>query len=344
MDILALVFSFFSGIFAAALGPLMTFVLCGIWGVVGIVGVAANSSFNFLGLFPFGLFFGPHIAFGGGVAALAYASKKGYIQTARDITLPLMGMKKPDVLIVGGIFGVIGHVLNYGFALLLPGKIDTIAAAIVISAILAKLLFETSNIFGTVTEEDKLVGGRFSIFAKCNWVPHMATPPMITTLSIGGGGIAAYAVATMLPDPLVGGLAGPLMFVICAMPLALFYVGLPIPVTHHITIGAGYAVMASGGNLMWGIAFGVIGGYAAEFFARVMLVYGDTHIDPPAASVAFTSLLSLGILPVLNIYTMDAYVIPSIIIVASIIYGYISHKKIEKYESSNKEGLKEAAL
>lgn len=335
MDMMMLLSAFFSGIFASALGALMTFVLCGIWGIVGIAAVAANASFNFLGLFPFGIFFGPHVAFGGAVGALAYASKKGYIKTGRDITLPMMGIGKPDVLIVGGIFGALGCAINYGISLLLPGKIDTIAATIVISAIIAKTMFEGPNLFGNVTEEDKKAGGRFSLFTKCTWVPYMSQAHMITVLSLGGGGLASYAVATMLPNPEVGGLAAPLMFVICAIPLALFYIGLPIPVTHHITIGAGYAVAASGGNILWGIAMGLIGGYAAEFFSRVLLDYGDTHIDPPAASVTFTSLISLGILPALGIYNMDPTITPSIIIAISVIYGFISYKKVTKHEMTD---------
>ncbi|MEZ5364899.1 MAG: hypothetical protein R2748_21855 [Bryobacterales bacterium] len=45
------------------------------------------------------------------------------------------------------------------------------------------------------------------------------------------------------------------------------------------------------GSLAGGVVFGLIGAFAGEFFARVFLNHGDTHIDPPAAAIAFTVML-----------------------------------------------------
>ncbi|BES65668.1 hypothetical protein SANA_21070 [Gottschalkiaceae bacterium SANA] len=333
MDFTTLIFAFFAGIFASAIGPLMTFVFCGIFGIVGVAAVAAGAQVDILGTFAFGIWFGPHVAFAGAVAALSYAQKRGYIESGRDITLPMMNMKKPDVLIVGGLFGAMGYVTNALVGMALPGKIDTIAASIVITSVLAKLLFDNSGLFGKVDEEDQKLGGRYSIFAKNNWVPYMATPPMLLTLALGIGGLSAYTVKMLLATS-IAGLAAPLMFLICAVPLALFYVGLPVPVTHHIAIGAGYAVFASGGNLFWGFAGAIIGAFAGEFFARLWLVYGKTHIDPPACSVAVTSLLMLGILPALNFYEVDPMITPSVIVAAAVIYSVYSWGRLEKATES----------
>jgi hypothetical protein len=331
MDFNTLIFAFFAGIFASAIGPLMTFVFCGIFGIVGIGMVASGATVDFVGTFAFGIWFGPHVAFAGAVAALSYAQSRGYIESGRDITLPMMNMKKPDVLIVGGIFASLGYVTNYFIGLALPGKIDTVAASILVTSVIAKLIFDKTGLFGKVDETDQKLGGRFSIFAKNNWVPYMATPPMLVTLALGIGGLSAYTVQMLLDTP-IAGLAAPLMFLICAVPLALFYVGLPVPVTHHIAIGAGYAVFASGGNIAWGFAGAMIGAFAGEFFARLWLVYGKTHIDPPACSVAVTSLLMLGILPALNFYEIDSIITPSIIVILSIAYAIYSHLQLEKAE------------
>jgi hypothetical protein len=61
-------------------------------------------------------------------------------------------------------------------------------------------------------------------------------------------------------------------------------------------------------------------------------VYGKTHIDPPACSVAVTSLLMLGILPALNFYEIDSIITPSIIVILSIAYAIYSHLQLEKAE------------
>jgi hypothetical protein len=45
------------------------------------------------------------------------------------------------------------------------------------------------------------------------------------------------------------------------------------------------------GSLAVGIVFGVVGAFAGELFARLFLIHGDTHIDPPAAAIAFSVLL-----------------------------------------------------
>jgi hypothetical protein len=322
-------FAFLSGIFACTIGPLMTFVFCGIFGIVGVAAVAAGVEANILGIFAFGIWFGPHVAFAGGVAALSYASKKGYLESGRNITLPMMGLKKPDVLIVGGVFGALGHIVNHYIAMGMPGRIDSIATSIVITSVLAKLLFDDTGLFGTVTDEDRELGGRYSIRTRTTWCPWQSTPPMIMTLALGIGGVSAYTVKLLL-DTNIAPLAAPLMFLICAVPLALFFVGLPIAVTHHIAIGAGYATFASGGNLYWGFAGAIIGAFSGEFFARLWLVYGKTHVDPPACAVAVTSLLMLGILPALDFYRIDPVVTPSVIIALAVVYSVVSHVQLEK--------------
>ena len=49
MDFMTLIFAFFAGIFASAIGPLMTFVFCGIFGIIGVAAVAAGVQVNILG-------------------------------------------------------------------------------------------------------------------------------------------------------------------------------------------------------------------------------------------------------------------------------------------------------
>lgn len=85
--------------------------MTGIFSVAGSVAAmcgAGDASNILLNYVAFGPFFGPHIAFAGGVAASAFARKKGITENGADIATALGGCNEPSVLLVGGIFGVIG--------------------------------------------------------------------------------------------------------------------------------------------------------------------------------------------------------------------------------------------
>lgn len=114
MNIISLIAAFGGGTFAAAIGGLPAFIMTGVFAVVGAVAGmcgAADASNILVNYMAFGSFFGPHIAFAGGVAASAYAHKKGLTENGADIATALCGLNDPSVLLVGGIFGVIGFLL-----------------------------------------------------------------------------------------------------------------------------------------------------------------------------------------------------------------------------------------
>jgi len=97
---------------------------------------------------------GPHVAFGGGAAAAAYAARKGYLDTgfpyyeAKNVTYSLGA--RADVLVVGGAFGVVGLLLaalsagTLGAAGDLPWPglpWDPLMGSVVLSAFLHRLAF-----------------------------------------------------------------------------------------------------------------------------------------------------------------------------------------------------------
>ena len=76
MSILSLIAAFGGGTFGAALGALPAFIMTGFVALAGAGIALAGGPDALVGNLAFGSFFGPHIAFAGGVAAAAYAGRK----------------------------------------------------------------------------------------------------------------------------------------------------------------------------------------------------------------------------------------------------------------------------
>ncbi len=274
--------AFGGGVFAAAIGTLPAFIFTGLAVIAGVAEAQGGGGTAILDHVAFGPFFGPHIAFGGGVAAVSYAHRKGLVESARDITPPLMGLGRPDVLAVGGVFGMIGYAIERGLqAGGLGPWTDTIALTVVISAILVRLAYGSTGVFG----EPGQGGRRFRPDDAACWLRWQEKPGQILLIGLGAGIPSAY-VALLLGAP-AGGVAG---FGIAAASLIFAQMGGQTPVTHHIALPAAAAALATG-SLAVGVVFGIVGAFAGELFARLFLIHGDTHIDPPAAAIALSILL-----------------------------------------------------
>src|SRR5688572_16437964 len=137
---MALLAAFGGGLFGAALGAVPVFVFTG---VLALVGVAAATAGHFeLLQIEFGPVLVPHVSFGGGVAAAAYAGSRGRLKTGRDIAAPLMGVGSMDVLLVGGAFGSAGYALHAALAATgIAAWTDSVALTVVITAIAARYMF-----------------------------------------------------------------------------------------------------------------------------------------------------------------------------------------------------------
>ena len=274
IDSTTLIAAFGGGLFAAAIGTLPSFVFTGLLVLAGVCVAAAGGGPEVLTSVAFGPVFGPHIAFGGGAAATAYAYRRGLIPSGREVTLPLMGLERPDVLLVGGCFGMLGYLLNHVWLLAgLGNRTDTIALTVVVSGMLARGCFGHSG----------LASKRFRPSDDAHWVRHQERPAQWTCIGAGVGLVSAYMALEIGADR--GG--DVLGFGIAAASLVFAQFGLKVPVTHHMALPAAAAALASG-NLAVGAAFGVVGALAGEVFSRLFHQHGDTHVDPPAGGIAIT--------------------------------------------------------
>ena len=100
-DVLALLLAAGGGFFAAAIGALHAFIFTGFMVLAGQAIAHGRASGDFLSFVAFGPLFGPHIAFAGGVAAVAYAARTDKEVGGKDIGVPLISIERPDVLLVG---------------------------------------------------------------------------------------------------------------------------------------------------------------------------------------------------------------------------------------------------
>jgi len=277
MDLVA---SFGAGMFGAAIGALPAFILMGLFIVLGTMAALGGSSFDVVNTLGFGPLFGPHIAFAGGVAAAAFAGSKDWMDDGKDILSGLAGLDKPLALVIGGVFGSVGYLINVVLAGVIGDYTDTIALTVIISAVIARLVFgETGLVSGSKDAEES---GRFTPSGDAVWVGYQQDWIQIITISIGASIISGWMALAI--EPFAPGAANFVGFGLSAFSLIFFQFGGEIPMTHHITIIAALGATTTG-SLLFGVAAGILSGILAEISSRLFLIRGDTHIDPPANAI-----------------------------------------------------------
>lgn len=295
-ELTMLLAAFAGGLFAAAIGGLPAFVFTGFAVLAGVAAGLGNSDFDVLGNVAFGPVFGPHVSFAGGAAAAAFAYRRGDLENGRDIAAPLAGVNDPLTLLVGGVFGVGG----YAFQQLLVGigigsYTDSIALTVVVSAIVARLVFGRTGLFGDWrSDPDAEARGRFVPGGERVWVDYQQGFFQVVVLGIGAGLLSSWLVTAFnAANPDYTPLATVLTFGISAVSLIFLEFGFSVPVTHHMSLPAGVAataVITGGGSpllaMILGLAAGIGGALFGEVYSRLFLIHGDTHIDPPAAAIA----------------------------------------------------------
>jgi hypothetical protein len=285
MDIMLILAAFGGGIFGSLIGGTTAFIFTGFTGLVGIAVLLGTGDSTFLDTIAFGPFFGPHVAFVGGVAAAAYSGVKkaslGSSEEARlyvdgpDTVTPIFRVKDPVVLLVGGVFGIGGLLVNQ----LIVGTglaVDTIAMTVVTMGIVARLAFGRQGIFGKYPAGEK----KFGFGGKS-----------ITYILLYGFGLA-----TVVSFAVVAIGVNSIGFTVSAISLIFLYTSANnFPVTHHISMVAGFAALASG-NVIVGALFGAAAALLGEYVNRATNTYVKTHLDMPAIVITIGSLIALNFL------------------------------------------------
>lgn len=346
-----LIAAFAGGLLGAALGALPSFTLAGIVIVVGeaatVVGRSLASETEAIdttlpmvatgltGSIGLGPLFGPHVAFAGGVAAAAFAADRGYMPADTDYhpakAIDLSLGSRPDVLVVGGLFGVLGYVVATisGSVLALP--MDPIAFAIVVSGFAHRAAFGYP-IVGSPAEGNGWLDMRPHERGETRdgsdrplvepFLPYQSAWLNNLVLGAGVGVFSAYiAYRTASPFLAFGIAITSFVFVIVGnwQPPVTLHMALPASIAALALVpgGVGLAEMTPAlvraevaflQALLLGGAFGALAGVVNELAARLLYAHADTHLDPPAVAIAVTTLL-IGIL-VLEGVLPNAVVLP----------------------------------
>ena len=331
------------GALGAAIGGNYAFGFTGLM-ILAAFGVkAATGSSVWFDYVAFGPFFGPHVAFAGGAAAAAYAANKRHYmvpnahlsnsdvaQTGKDVSEPLARLNRPDVLLMGSLFGMGGYAVKIGIDNIpwLGAHTDSVAMTVIISGMTARLVFG-----GSLMNPEKYNAGASGFMAKIAptadhaWLRSQERPSQFLTIGMLFGiaaGAVSVAVATIDGFAAV---AQTLPFAMSAVVIFWLVLGHQMPVQHHATIVAGLfavkflPIFVGGSEFHWNGAWfeagkagawdsntwmmaalvillaGVAGAISmslAELSNRLFYARGNSHIDPPAMAIWISTILILG--------------------------------------------------
>ncbi|SDX87514.1 hypothetical protein [Eubacterium barkeri] len=349
--------AFCVGVIGSALGAFPNIILCAL---VVLVGAAANicgSDFNWVADVGFGFFLGPHICFAPACCAAAYAKMRGYLPDSKDIVTPLASLKRVDVLVVGGVFAILGWYINVFLSTFFAGGLDTVAMTVFIISLLGRVLFARKGLkeglLGAVPEG----GRRYSVadVKEDVWVPYQTISGGVQLLLTGMvfGGIAAYFVYLMCSLAGTTGntaLIDASIFPVWCVAVVAFFTylsGCPIPIFHHIGFVAAYmarVIFLNGGSLeaclVWGIAFGILSAFLGDYLSKTFMVYGEGFVDPPTMAIATGSIIVFSVIPLLGAHETSSplfWSLPIVLIILEVALGVYKTMKYNKWKSSQSQ-------
>ncbi len=333
-SIVEFLLAFAAGIFGAAIGALPVWILCGLAVLIGTVISMTTGQTDVINLVAWGSFLGPHTSFAGGSAAAAYAAKQNELANGRDILTALVGLNKPKVLLVGGIFGALGYII-FWMIMLVPNYSEiawtnTIALAVILNMVIARFAFGNTGLFGNTSG----VKNRWIPSETASWVPYQSKPLMLLLLGFGVGMPAAYF-AEMIPGS-VG-----LTFGFVAFLLIFMQFGYNVPVTHHIALSASM-ITAATGDMVWGVGFGILAAFLGEILACLFTYHGDTHIDPPTMALVGTFTI-YPILDYMNVFAISGNMVWVIVAIVTLLTWLLLSVLKNEIGFKEKEAIKVGA-
>lgn len=325
-----IILAFFAGCLGALIGGTQCFVIYGFLGLVATVVEACGVDMSFLDAYLLQLFFLPAIFFSAAVPATAFAAMRsnarlekrkkrfnkvheqiaitgsnapitrvteqilGYVLRSSndsikgcEVARSLAFTRDPFVIIVGGIGGIVGY-LFFSIAGILGLPLDAGAFSVVVSAVFYRLIFVWLD------KENDRASGR--VPTKVNGYNGFMSPNAMESLEMLTPDEWCYevlfAIIVSVPTAYFVDVSGfvSIAFYISAALLLFQFVEPSFPVSHHVTMVSGYAIIYTG-NLVLAVIFGVIAQLIFIVFSLLFNSNAKTHIDPPAVAILICSLV-----------------------------------------------------
>ena len=285
-QILPFILAFFGGIFGTVIGGATSFILFGLMAIIGIAVIAGGGSPDFLNGVALSPIFGPQAAFIGAFAAAAFTAKlsrEGKLLNAdgtkadefagANIFAPLAPYKNISILLVGGVFGVIGMGLLVLLDEIIGLSADNIGVAVLLGGFIVRLVFGDAEIMSDLPPE--------------------ANKGAMITQNLGFNVLWAFSLSVVMGSimqvvdfPLFGFALGAFGLIFIAAGVVTF------PMIHHIAFIAALAGSVTGSIWLAGV-FGVIALILGDVFGVFFNANAKSHIDPPAGAIAVLSLILL---------------------------------------------------
>lgn len=317
MTLYNIIAAFCGGLFGCGIGGVSCFIICALLALISFV--TGNPIPQTIGFSPF---LTPATCFIGGAVAASYANWKGYGNGKNGAGDVLINLKKIDVLIVGGIAGALGWILNWALGLIGLAGLDTIACAVFILPMITKIAWH-GGFLTPVPEEQKALGGRFSPLVN-GWNPGSRDAIERVVWSAAYGAVLGLAMWLALSNGVDASLAGLIgfgfggfvlvfpgfpaqHFIGCAVCTALGFVN------GQVGIGADPLMF-----MIYGICFGPMAAHFAELtddlFARNNPYVA---IDIPATSIALSTIV-IGLINLIAPSLYGGYVLPIVVLVVCV--------------------------
>ena len=275
--------AFGAGVLAASIGAVNAFIMTGIMAIIAGVTACAGVADGVSSVIAFGTVLGPHMSFAAGAAACAYAKKKGYIDNGCALGQGLTALGKADVLVVGGVFGIIAYliadfVVAKIFGGLIPFGTDNPGMTVVISGIIARLAFTDNGV----------KSANPTLMSKGEALTALLVRAAGLSLAVGGTGAALAAAGASL--------AGYNLIIFGIAAVTLLFPGMGS--WHHIGIISAYATMiavgagmAAGGVVVMALVAGIVVALLCNIENCMINTGVDSHIDGEGFSICIMTIV-----------------------------------------------------
>ena len=266
--------AFLLGIVGAIFGGTQVFIVTGFAGIIIYTLMAAGVESLFLTETLLNTVFLPAVIFNAASVSTAFAAKRGYDVEGWDVTHSLLFTHDPLVMLSAGFGGLAGYAI-FAVARTLGVPADQGSCSVILIGVFTRLLLGNGHwVNPNATAYYQKEGVNYWLFQLIN--------------AVGICGVTAIVLSNV--DPAYYGIG----FSISAALILLSAFDTQhktYPTTHHETLVVGYAMAATGGNVVVSILFGMLSNLIYLLFARYCNENCDTHIDPPAVAIAACSLI-----------------------------------------------------